>query len=220
MISELKYETVSKRLLAILSWLMDQEIFDPFRLVGGTALGLQLGHRISVDIDLFTDASYNQINFDALDQHLKNYFPYVESSQVPVALGKSYFIGNNPDDCIKLDIYYTDLFIRPVLKIDNIRLATLDEIAAMKIDVISRGARKKDFWDLHELLNTYSIGEMINLHQERYPYTHDPKEIQKNLTNFDTADQDFEPICLKGKFWELIKLDFVEAVEGFMKTLP
>ncbi len=83
----------------------------------------------------------------------------------------------------------------------------------MKIDVVSRGARKKDFGDLHELLDSYSIPQMIRLHEERYLYSHDPNEILRNFTNFETADNDFGPICLKGKYWELIKLDFVEALE-------
>jgi len=213
MISQLKYNTVKPQLRDILCWLMAEEIFDPFRLVGGTALSLQLGHRESVDIDLFTETPYGEVDFDAIDKHLKNNFEYVDSREGPVALGKSYFIGNSAKDSIKLDLFYTDPFIRPVLKIDNIRLATLDDITAMKIDVVSRGARKKDFWDLHELLDSYSIPQMIQLHEERYPYSHDPNEILRNFTNFETADNDFEPICLKGKYWELIKLDIVEAIE-------
>lgn len=143
MINKLKYETVKPQLRDILSWLMAEEIFSPFRLVGGTALSLQLGHRESVDIDLFTETPYGEINFDTIDKHLKNSFEYVDSLEVPVAFGKSYFTGNSAKDCIKLDLFYTDPFIRPVLKIDNIRLATLDDITAMKIDVVSRGARKK-----------------------------------------------------------------------------
>jgi len=213
MINHLKYNTVKPLLRNILSWLMAEEIFDPFRLVGGTALSLQLGHRESVDIDLFTETPYGEIDFDAIDRHLRDNFEYVDSPDVPVGMGKSYFIGNSAEDSIKLDLFYTDPFIQPALKIDNIRLATLDEITAMKIDVVSRGARKKDFWDLHELLDSYSIPQMIQLHEERYPYTHDPYEILRNFTNFKTADNDFEPICLKGKYWELIKLDFVEAIE-------
>ena len=213
MIRHLQYSTVKPQLRNILSWLMVEEIFNPFRLVGGTALSLQLGHRESVDIDLFTETSYGEINFDAIDRHLKDNFEYVDSPDVPVAIGKSYFIGSSAEDSIKLDLFYTDPFIQPVLKIDNIRLATLDEITAMKIDVVSRGARKKDFWDLHELLESYSIPQMIRLHEERYPYTHDTNEILQNLTNFKIVDNDFEPICLKGKYWELIKLDFVEAIE-------
>ena len=213
MISYLKYNTIKPQLRNILSWLMAEEIFDPFRLVGGTALSLQLGHRESVDIDLFTETPYGEINFDAIDRYLKDNFEYFDSPDVPVAMGKSYFIGSSAEDSIKLDLFYTDPFIRPFLKIDDIRLATLDDITAMKIDVVSRGARKKDFWDLHELLESYSIPEMIQLHEERYPYSHDSNEIFRNFTNFKTADDDFEPICLKGKYWELIKLDFVEAIE-------
>lgn len=213
MIRQLKYNSVKPLLRNILSWLMAEEILDPFRLVGGTALSLQLGHRESVDIDLFTDTPYGEINFDAIDRHLKDNFDYVDSPDVPFGMGKSYFIGNSAEESVKLDLYYTDPFIRPALTIDNIRLATLDEITAMKVDVIYRGARKKDFWDLHELLDSYSIPQMIQLHAERYPFTHDPHEILRNFINFKIADNDFEPICLKNKYWELIKLDFVEAVE-------
>lgn len=218
MINELKYNTVKPQLRTILSGLMAEAIFNPFRLVGGTALSLQLGHRQSFDIDLFTGTTYGEINFDAIDKYLKNNFEYLDSPAGPVANGKSYFIGDSAEDCIKLDLFYTDPFIRPVLVIDTIRLATLDDITAMKIDVVSRGARKKDFWDLHELLEYYTIPQMIRLHKERYPYTHNPEEILRNFVNFETADNDFEPICLKGKYWELIKLDIVEAIEKLNNT--
>lgn len=213
MISQLKYNTIKPQLRNILSWLMAEKIFDPFRLVGGTALSLLLGHRESVDIDLFSDTPYGEIDFDNIDSHLKDNFEYFDSPDVPVAMGKSYFVGYSAENCIKLDLFYTDPFMQPALEIDNIRLATLAEITAMKIDVVSRGARKKDFWDLHELLDSYSIPEMIRLHEERYPYTHNSQEILRNFTNFEIADNDFEPICFKGKYWELIKLDFVEALE-------
>lgn len=213
MINKLRYNTAKPQLLNILSWLMAEEIFNPFRLVGGTGLSLQLGHRESVDIDLFTESPYGEIDFDAIDKHLKKNFQYVDVLDGPVAMGKSYFLGSSAEDCIKLDLFYTDPFIRPVLKIDNIRLANVDDITAMKIDVVIRGARKKDFWDLHELLEYYSIPQMLLLHEERFPYLHDTNEILRNFTSFEIADNDFEPICLKGKYWELIKLDFVEAID-------
>lgn len=210
---KLKYKTVKPQLKEILSWVMAEDIFNPFRLVGGTALSLQLGHRESLDIDLFTEIPYGEINFGAIDLHLRSNFEYVDSVDAPTAIGKSYFIGSSAVQCIKLDLFYTDPFIRQALIIDNIRLAALDELVSMKVDIVSRGARKKDFWDLHELLDSYSIKEMIDLHKERYPFSHDPKQILENFTSFETADNDFEPICLKGKYWELIKLDFVETIE-------
>jgi predicted nucleotidyltransferase component of viral defense system len=164
---------------------MNREEFKQFRLVGGTALSLQIGHRLSVDIDLFTDAVYDSVNFEAIDNYLLRTFPYVIPSNAgPVALGKSYFIGASEEEAIKLDLYYTDKFIQPELKIDNVRMATIEEIIAMKIDIIQRGGRKKDFWDLHELIDKYSPEQMIAFHRQRYPYNHDETIIKSNFTNF------------------------------------
>lgn len=113
---------------------------------------------------------------------------------------------------IKLDLYYTDTFIKPYIEIDAIRMATVAEIIAMKIDVVQRGGRKKDFWDVHSLLPCYDISQMLDLHKQRYPYTHDRDLIIQNFTSFDQADEDFNPICLNGKHWEFIKDDFEEII--------
>lgn len=77
---------------------------------------MQLGHRKSVDIDLFSDAEYGTIDFTEIDHYLKHNFAYIDSLNIEIiGLGKSYFIGESAQQCIKLDIYYTDQFIRPVL---------------------------------------------------------------------------------------------------------
>ncbi len=127
-------------------------------------------------------------------------------------MGRSYSVGTDRGNAIKLDVYYTDPFIQPALVLDNIRMATVEEIIAMKIDVIQRGGRKKDFWDLHELLPKYSIDTMLGLHKQRHEYTHDKSLILKNLTDFTMAGDDFNPICLRGKYWEFIKEDIKNAV--------
>ncbi len=126
--------------------------------------------------------------------------------------GKSYFIGTDKENTVKLDFYYTDTFIQPAKTEDQIRFATIEEIIAMKIDVVHRVGRKKDFWDLHEVLPSYNIDKMLKLHLQRYPYSHDKELILKNFTNFGLADNDFNPICLQGKHWEFIKDDFEEAI--------
>lgn len=61
-------------------------------------------------------------------------------------------------------------------------------------------------------MEKYSIEQMIALHEQRYPHSHDAKVIRENLVDFERAEEDFTPICLKGKHWELIKLDLVERV--------
>lgn len=92
-------------------------------------------------------------------------------------------------------------------------MATEEEIIAMKVDVVQRGVRKKDFWDLHELLDRYNIAQMIQLHKERYPYMHDEDLIKARFLDFSKADNDFDPECLRQKEWEIVKLDIIDALE-------
>ena len=83
----------------------------------------------------------------------------------------------------------------------------------MKIDIVQRKARKKDFWDIHELIDTYPPAQMIALHAQRCVYTHDEALIRTNFIDFARADEGFDPICLRGKYWQLIKLDIVKSLE-------
>lgn len=209
----LYYNTVNHLLRDTLLTLMKADVFSTFRLVGGTALSLHLGHRESVDIDLFSDVPYGSLDFESIDNYLKDTFSYVDHLfNIAPAMGKSYTIGNDKNNSVKLDVFYADPFIQELIEEDNIRLASIEEIIAMKLDVIQRGGRKKDFWDLHELLDKYSISQMVALHEERYPFSHDEKTILINLINFENADNDFDPVCLKGKYWEFIKADFEEVI--------
>ncbi len=210
----LYWNTVNEPLKSALYLLMDSSIFNEFRLVGGTSLSLQLGHRMSIDIDLFTDAPYRSIDFNEIDDFLKNNFKYVSNSLgTLVANGRSYVVGEDKIANVKLDINYTDSFIQEPLLIDGVRLATVDEIVAMKMEIIQSAGRKKDFWDIHEVLDRYSVSKMVDLHAQRYPYGHDDKLIIKQMKNFEKADKDANPLCLRGKHWELIKLDFVETID-------
>ena len=209
----LYYSTVSPDLKSVLKIVMDSDILKPFRLVGGTSLSLQLGHRISIDIDLFTDSDYGSLNFEDIETFLKSKFSFIVFSSELTSFGKSYFIGSSDNNAVKLDVFYSDPFIDDELLIDNIRLASLKDITAMKIEVIQNGGRKKDFWDLHELLNYFSLEEMLAFHKIRYPFTHDSDLIIKNFTNFEIADDDFDVLCLKGKHWEVIKSDFENLIK-------
>jgi hypothetical protein len=211
---ELHLNVVSDLLWNSLKQLMLIEEFNSFRIVGGTALSLQLGHRESIDIDLFTDADYNSIDFSILETKLIETFPYVDASLVDLAgMGKSYFIGNNENDCVKLDLFYTDPFVFPVIIEQNIRFSSIEEVAAMKFEVIANGGRKKDFWGIHELLETYTLDEMIDFYLKRNPYGYSKDELLAKTIDFSIAEDDFTPICYKEKAWELIKLDFEKLLK-------
>ena len=212
---DLYLNTISDLLWNSLKQLMLIEEFNSFRIVGGTSLSLQLGHRESIDIDLFTDADYGSIDFSILETKLIETFPYVDSlSEDLVGMGKSYFIGNNENELVKLDLFYTDPFVFPVILEQNIRFSSIEEIAAMKFEIIANGGRKKDFWDIHELLETYTLDEMIAFYLKRNPYGYSKDELLAKTTDFSKAEDDFTPKCYKEKVWELIKLDF----EKLLKT--
>lgn len=210
---ELHLNTVSKLLWSSLKRLMSCEEFNNFRLVGGTSLSLQLGHRESVDIDLFTDAEYGSIDFSVLETKLFEAFSYVDTTPIDfVAMGKSYFIGDNEHESVKLDLFYTDPYVFPCVVEQNVRLSSTMELAAMKLEVIANGGRKKEFWDIHELLEIYTIDEMMGFYLIRNLYGCTKDEILPKLTDFSVAEDDFTPNCLKGKVWELIKLDLEKII--------
>ncbi len=85
----------------------------------------------------------------------------------------------------------------------------------MKLDVIGRGGRKKDFWDIHALFDHFELNEMIEIYSNRYPYSFSQKDLLKQLINFENAENDPDPNCLLGKYWELIKYDLEDKVKYY-----
>ena len=125
---------------------MTEDLFSPFRLVGGTALSLQIGHRMSVDIDLFSDIEYGSLDFKDFRSYLENKYPYCASRNLDnVSFGTYFEVGYSEQEYIKIDFYYTDEFVYNEIIIDNIRMASPEEIIAMKLEVIVNSKRKKIF---------------------------------------------------------------------------
>lgn len=209
--------TVTPQLKKVLDALMSESLFAPFRLVGGTNLSLRYGYRHSDDIDMFADADYRSLDFGKFENWMEENFSYFESparSEI-VGFGRGYYVGDYAEDCVKVDLMYTDPFLSEPEIIDGIRMAGVDDIVAMKLNVVSQGGRKKDFWDIHHLLKHYTLEEMFRLHEKRYPWGHDRSELRSMFTDFTRADRDPDPDCLLGKNWDDIKLDIIESVSDF-----
>jgi len=213
----LKYNTVSENLLDCLKKLMANPVFDDFVLVGGTALSLQLGHRISVDIDLFTSKPYGSMNIEQIKNALSETFDYAD--YLKDLDGRSLFyslnIGKNQNEYVKLDLAYTDEFIAPFVKKDGLRLASLQDISGMKMEAITNSKRKKDFWDIHELLEYFTLEEIINFGLKRNPYTLTEEKILSAFKEMNNLTQDNVIQCLKGKYWEFVQLDLMEEVRKY-----
>lgn len=170
----LHYQTVSPILVDCLHKLMAHPAFKDFYLVGGTSLALQRGHRHSIDIDMFTCIPYGQMKTAEIEIALLGMFPYTDridelhNSQLVYSL----YVGDSKEDCVKLDLCYDDDLIFPLIEVDDLRIASEREIAAMKIQAITQvEQRRKDFWDIHELLESYTLSDMIDWGIQRYPWS-------------------------------------------------
>jgi len=216
------YNSVSPLLLDCLRKLMSNPVFDDFVLVGGTALSLHFGHRESVDIDLFTSMEYGSMNVNSIKSAIIRMFSYTDNIETfdTQGIGYSLFIGESKQipDCVKLDIYYTDAFIRPICEVDGLRIASLPDLAAMKLDAILHSKRKKDFWDIHELLEHYSLNQLIQWGLERNPYGITEDGVLSALDNLTSLTQDNFINCYKGKYWEIIVEDIKDEVSKYRKT--
>ena len=217
----LHFETVSPTLIKMLQQLMKLESMKDFRLVGGTSLALQRGHRRSIDLDLFTDIDYGTMPLDSISKDLESLFPIhrdLESLQQS-SLGYSLRLGYEQSSIVKVDLFYTDKFIFDTIEIDGLRLADEKEIAAMKLLAIGNGSyRQKDYWDIRELLDSYSLKEMIQWSLQRHPYTIDEKDIVLALQNVDLVQESTEGIdSLRHlDFWELKKAEIKDFVARYL----
>lgn len=153
------------------------------------------------------------------DRLIKTY-PYVIGKKPDnVGFGFSFIIGNSQTESVKLDLFYTDTFLFPPVIYQNIKMADLRDITVMKLEVIARGGRKKDFWDISELLDTFSFEEMLDLYQLKYPYF-EKSDVVNNMNNFKYADEMEDPICLRYKYWELIKFDLEILIKNYSEKSP
>ena len=201
---------------------MSAEVLNDFRLVGGTALALQRGHRMSVDIDLFTDLDYADMPVADMRNYLEKEFPVhrgTESMEMP-ANGYHIFLSEGQEPPIKVDFFYTEPFIFPAIEEDGLRIADQREIAAMKLGVIGNQIyRQKDYWDVHDLLEDYSLSEMIQWALQRDPYSFNKEDIIKGLQQVNQVEESpMGIVSLKTlSYWELKVLDLIEEVKILTK---
>jgi len=198
-------ETVDAKTLDLIKKLMNDKELRDFNLVGGTALSLQIGHRKSIDVDLFS-----QKGFDALA--LKNHLEKEYGAIIRMNIGSS--IKAEIGD-VKLDIMAHQYpLVKPVLKSEGIRLVSLEDIGAMKINAISgNGTRVKDFIDMHSLLEYKNLKELIAAFVNKYPDVSESMAIE-SLKYFRDVDFDVvEKKLMKDFNWSKVTERLENAVK-------
>ena len=181
-----------------------------FYLVGGTALALHFGHRKSIDIDLFSDQAFDN---SSLIGPLENSFPSFTYRNTHNPIGLFGFINDIKVDFVKH--HYHPWIASPMIA-DGIRLASLDDIAAMKIAAILKRGVKKDFWDIAELLQHYSVADFITHYTRKYPSQQLLISVPSAMTYFDDAELGEDPVSLKGETWEGVKKFIRKKVSEYL----
>ena len=171
--------TVKTTTLGLLKSLQDEPLLKSTRLVGGTALSLQIGHRESDDLDLF---SVEPMDMMAVQMLLVGKYVFV-----PSVIAENTLIGFI--DGVKIDVIYHPFpWIDDAVQDDGFRLASVADIAAMKMHaIINSGKRPKDFVDIAFLSTRYSYNEIKNLLLQRYP-AYDPIMVDKAIIYFGDID--------------------------------
>ena len=203
----LRKETVERTTFELLKTLMKDEKLKQFHLVCGTALALYMGHRESIDIDLFSHQTFDVSN---LEKHLNTKYGFINS--YPENKSKLVLVGkiNN----IKVDCVFNDsIQVKPFHSYENIRIASIFDIAAMKLKaILQNGTRLKDFVDVAFLSTKMSLKIMLDTFDIKYPGTSKILAV-KALTYFN--DIDFTPPIklTEGAFnWEKIEKRLNEMV--------
>lgn len=142
--------------------LVNSPIFKDFTLIGGTCLSLQLGHRRSIDIDLFTDIDYGTMNTKEMKEFIQRSFPYSENTDSldTSALGYTLYMGT-PYRQIKVDFSILKIYF-PIQEIDHIRIADIREIAAMKLSAITEEEPRQKTLGYPRTKWKYSFKDMID----------------------------------------------------------
>jgi len=193
--------------LELLKKISNHSSFNDFFLVGGTALALQIGHRISVDLDFFSENKFNQVGLSEI--LIKDFDINISNIADNTIIGS---INN-----VKVDFLAHQYPSLEKKKIEgSIKLASLKDIAAMKINAVRNRGTKKDFVDIYFLLQEYSLKELLEFTNKKYP-NHTDILTLKSLIYFEDADTQPDCDMLIDVAWEEIKKEIIKKVLPFLK---
>lgn len=208
----LQKNTVEKSTLELLKNLQADKTLKEFHLAGGTSLALQIGHRKSIDLDLFSQSDFDT---NSVLEHLEQNFNFKTDYTAKNTLKGS--INN-----IKLDIIshkYT--LVKPILNIERIRLYSIEDIAAMKLNAIAgNGTRSKDFIDIYFILKLFTVEEILSFYKAKYK-DRNLMHVVKSLNYFEDINiQDWPEMILEQNLsLQKVKENIEKHVSGFSKNL-
>lgn len=204
----LQLQTVAPDTLELLKTIVSKPEMKGFRLVGGTALALQYGHRQSVDLDFFGSPTVSQEDTIDVFSSLGNITIHNCTDKILQVV----LCG------IKVDVidYSRYGWIDPPVVDDGIVLASPRDIAAMKINAVEGRGSRKDFVDIYMLLQHYTLSELLDFYSMKYP-NYSIFRALLSLTYFDDAETQAMPKIFIPQTWEVIKAYISDKVKEYNK---
>lgn len=192
------------------AWSLLHEIFtteiikNNFALAGGTSLALQIGHRKSIDLDIFSTQPFDVKELEIILTSQSNFsFDYTGNNS-RMLFGS---INN-----IKCDFVHEPAnLLEPFIVLEGVSYFSVQDIAAMKLHTICGRGKKKDFFDVYALLQIYSRETLIEWFTRKY----DDRQLfflWRSILYFEDAenDPDIEGYPPFSKNWKEIK-EFIRA---------
>lgn len=202
-------QTLYPKTTQVLTRLSQANILQQWYLAGGTALAIQLGHRKSIDLDFFIPSFPKR---DLLLAALKPFSPQI----IQEAAGTLDTII----DTVKvsfLEYSYPQLEEGPLF--ESVRLASIIDIACMKLSAVSSRGAKKDFIDLYQILKTIPLNELLIRFSVKFAgVTYNDLHIIKSLSYIDDAERDPNPDMIETYTWSDVKQYFEKLAVEFMPT--
>lgn len=191
----LSYKTVEPHTLELLKKLIKEPFLAETRLVGETALALQYGHRMSIDLDFFGNIEDDNIAIREILNSIGPLSVFKETANI-----KIYSVNG-----IKVDfVNYKYPWIDSVVEKDGLRLASPKDIAAMKINAIEGRGTKKDFIDIYFLLQHYTLEEILAFYARKYPENSLFRALM-SLSYFEDAEEQLMPKMFSSIEWKDMK---------------
>lgn len=205
--NSLHLDVLPENQLQLFELLSNQSFINDFYLAGGTGLALHLGHRQSIDFDFFIPADFDTY---LIINKLVSIGKYQRDNEEKNTI-------NGSLDGIKISFFgYRYKTIDDFSYYNNIRLAGLKDIAAMKMEAIAGRGSKKDFVDIYFLLQQYTLNEIFDFHTIKYGkglsnrYHH-----LKSLVYFKDADSEAMPLMINPLKWDDVKKQIITIVRQF-----
>ncbi len=199
-------QTLARETRALLDKIAPQEFLNNFYLAGGTALALELGHRISIDLDFFAPHDFS---LPKLKEILPSIGTYVLTNE------ESGTLDGMLDDVKLTFLRYQYPLLFPLVAYGDMRMADPRDIAAMKLSAVSSRGSRKDFVDLYFLLKTYQMSEIIGFFEKKYAgVTYNKLHLLKSLTYFADAEEEPMPQMLVPLSWEEVKLRIITEAKS------